>query len=107
MSSISYCVIVLRNALLTDIGPNPYLGLDQAVLRRFQKRIMIPLPLMPNRQELLSNLLKKSKNSITCEQLKEIARLTEGYSGSDLTQLTKDAAMTPLREMTSQQITRY
>ena len=68
---------------------------------------MIPLPLMPNRQELLSNLLKKSKNSITCEQLKEIARLTEGYSGSDLTQLTKDAAMTPLREMTSQQITRY
>jgi len=61
---------------------------------------------MPNRQELLSNLLKKSKNSITCEQLKEIARLTEGYSGSDLTQLTKDAAMTPLREMTSQQITR-
>ena len=62
---------------------------------------------MPNRQELLSNLLKKSKNSITCEQLKEIARLTEGYSGSDLTQLTKDAAMTPLREMTSQQITRY
>ena len=84
-----------------------YLGLDQAVLRRFQKRIMIPLPLMPNRQELLSNLLKKSKNSITCEQLKEIARLTEGYSGSDLTQLTKDAAMTPLREMTSQQITRY
>ena len=86
---------------------NSYLGLDQAVLRRFQKRIMIPLPLMPNRQELLSNLLKKSKNSITCEQLKEIARLTEGYSGSDLTQLTKDAAMTPLREMTSQQITRY
>lgn len=83
----------------------PY-RLDQAVLRRFQKRIMIPLPLMPNRQELLSNLLKKSKNSITCEQLKEIARLTEGYSGSDLTQLTKDAAMTPLREMTSQQITR-
>ena len=62
---------------------------------------------MPNRQELLSNLLKKSKNSITCEQLKEIARLTEGYSGSDLTQLAKDAAMTPLREMTSQQITRY
>jgi len=83
----------------------PY-RLDQAVLRRFQKRIMIPLPLMPNRQELLSNLLKKSKNSITSEQLKEIARLTEGYSGSDLTQLTKDAAMTPLREMTSQQITR-
>merc|ERR1712168_992596 len=83
----------------------PY-RLDQAVLRRFQKRIMIPLPLMPNRQELLSNLLKKSKNSITSEQLKEIARLTQGYSGSDLTQLAKDAAMTPLREMTSQQITR-
>jgi len=83
----------------------PY-RLDQAVLRRFQKRIMIPLPSMPNRHELLSNLLKQSKNSITCEELKEISRLTQGYSGSDLTQLAKDAAMTPLREMTSQQISR-
>ena len=67
---------------------------------------MIPLPSMPNRHELLSNLLKQSKNSITCEELKEISRLTQGYSGSDLTQLAKDAAMTPLREMTSQQISR-
>ena len=67
---------------------------------------MIPLPSMPNRNELLANLLKQSKNSITCEELKEISRLTQGYSGSDLTQLAKDAAMTPLREMTSQQISR-
>ena len=67
---------------------------------------MIPLPSMNNRQELLSNLLKQSKNSITNEQMKDISMKTDGYSGSDLTQLAKDAAMTPLREMTSQQITR-
>jgi len=36
--------------------------------------------------------------------LEELARLTEGYSGSDLTALAKDAALGPIRGVTSEQL---
>merc|ERR1711970_912507 len=39
--------------------------LDQAVLRRFQKRIMVPLPTQANRVELLTNLMKKQTNKLS------------------------------------------
>lgn len=80
--------------------------LDQAVLRRFQKRIMVPMPSHDNRVELLTNLLKNQPSLITPPQIKQIATKTNGFSGSDLTQLAKDAAMAPVREMTMQQISR-
>lgn len=39
------------------------------------------------------------RNQLTESDFNEIARLTEGYSGSDLTSLAKDAAMEPIRDL--------
>ena len=80
--------------------------MDQAVLRRFQKRIMIPLPTIENRIDLLTRLLKTQANTLTTTQIKDIGKMTQGYSGSDLTQLCKDAAMVPIRDLSSQQISK-
>ena len=78
--------------------------LDEAVLRRFPKRIHIPLPTDEDRQRLLALLLKNQKHSISDKDLRLISAHLEGYSSSDITQLAKDAAMAPLRELSAAQV---
>jgi spastin len=72
--------------------------LDIAALRRFPKRICINLPNYDTRVTLTQKLLKSQSHSFTKVQLAELAMLTDGYSGSDLTALAKDAALEPIRE---------
>lgn len=47
-------------------------GLDPAIRRRFEKRIMIPLPEAPARRGLVANLLKKNKHTLTEDEIDEI-----------------------------------
>nr|CAG4634692.1 EOG090X03KZ [Alona affinis] len=67
--------------------------LDEAVLRRFPKRIYVRLPDEGTRIALLTALLSKHSNPLSDKQLTELAKLTSGYSNSDLTALAKDAAL--------------
>ncbi|KAG8583231.1 hypothetical protein GDO81_008329 [Engystomops pustulosus] len=53
---------------------------------------------------LLQNLLSKQGNPLTQKELAQLARLTEGYSGSDITALAKDAALGPIRELKPEQV---
>ncbi|KAI3648587.1 hypothetical protein MP228_006441 [Amoeboaphelidium protococcarum] len=74
--------------------------LDEAVRRRFTKRLYIPLPEAETRLQLLKQLLDKHKrHSVSASQLNAIVKKTEGYSCSDLTALAKEAALYPLREI--------
>ncbi|KAK7161295.1 hypothetical protein R3I94_004087 [Phoxinus phoxinus] len=78
--------------------------LDEAVLRRFAKRIYVALPTEESRLEVLKNLLSKHRNPLSQKELSQLARMTEGYSGSDLTSLAKDAALGPIRELRPEQV---
>ncbi|KAK2575478.1 hypothetical protein KPH14_011206 [Odynerus spinipes] len=78
--------------------------LDEAALRRFTKRVYVTLPDLMTRIVLLQRLLAKHNDPLTKEELKEMAILTEGYSGSDLTGLAKDAALGPIRELNPDQV---
>uniref|UniRef100_A0A2R9BJ49 Spastin n=1 Tax=Pan paniscus TaxID=9597 RepID=A0A2R9BJ49_PANPA len=71
--------------------------LDEAVLRRFIKRVYVSLPNEETRLLLLKNLLCKQGSPLTQKELAQLARMTDGYSGSDLTALAKDAALGPIR----------
>uniref|UniRef100_A0A671SE39 microtubule-severing ATPase n=1 Tax=Sinocyclocheilus anshuiensis TaxID=1608454 RepID=A0A671SE39_9TELE len=53
---------------------------------------------------LLKNLLGKHRNALSQKELSQLARMTEGYSGSDLTSLAKDAALGPIRELRPEQV---
>ncbi|KAA8577988.1 hypothetical protein FQN60_016835 [Etheostoma spectabile] len=75
--------------------------LDEAVLRRFAKRIYVALPDGETRVTLLKNLLGKHGNPLSKNELSLLAKKSEGYSGSDLTSLAKDAALGPIRGKTS------
>jgi len=78
--------------------------LDDAVLRRFPKRIYVTLPDKQTRTSLLKRLLSTHGDPITDKHLTELALLTEGYSGSDLTALARDAALGPIRGMSSYEV---
>ncbi|EFJ06360.1 hypothetical protein SELMODRAFT_236550 [Selaginella moellendorffii] len=89
--------------------------LDEAARRRFSKRLYIPLPSAGNsfsphvmldyashaeaRGWIVRNLLQK--DGLFCmssSDMDEICSMTEGYSGSDMNNLVKEASMYPLRE---------
>lgn len=78
--------------------------LDEAVLRRFAKRVYVALPDEETRVTLLKNLLGKHGNPLSKSELSYLAKSTTGYSGSDLTSLAKDAALGPIRELGPDQV---
>jgi len=73
--------------------------LDDAVLRRFSKRIYVKLPNKDDRVEILLKLLKQQYNDLSIHEVHQVAQLTAGFSGSDLTSLARDAAYGPIREL--------
>lgn len=73
--------------------------LDAAMLRRLEKRILVPLPESEARRAMFEELLpSKSEEGLPYDLLVD---KTEGYSGSDLRLLCKEAAMQPLRRLMS------
>ncbi|CAN0841158.1 Outer mitochondrial transmembrane helix translocase [Linum grandiflorum] len=91
--------------ILVLAATNRPFDLDEAIIRRFERRIMVGLPSVENREMILKTLLSKEKVD---EQLdfKELATLTEGYSGSDLKNLCTTAAYRPVRELIQQERSR-
>ncbi|KAI1309957.1 hypothetical protein EDD11_003972 [Mortierella claussenii] len=73
--------------------------LDEAARRRFVKRIYIPLPEPETRRGLLTKLLSGQDYHLSAAEMQRLVQQTEGYSGSDLTALAKDAALGPLRSL--------
>ncbi|CAJ0956942.1 unnamed protein product, partial [Mesorhabditis belari] len=83
----------------------PY-ELDDAILRRFPKRIMLGLPDEKARHAIIFNTLKKhnADKGIRDRDLRYIASVTKGYSNSDLVNLCKEAAMVPVRRLGKDQL---
>jgi ATP-dependent 26S proteasome regulatory subunit len=72
--------------------------LDDAVIRRFDKRVLVPQPEHATRLELVRLLLEEQHSpALSAAEWDRFAALTEGYSGSDLKNLCCDIAMAPLR----------
>ncbi|KAI9735863.1 MAG: hypothetical protein M1834_001328 [Cirrosporium novae-zelandiae] len=74
-------------------------AIDEAARRRFVRRQYIPLPEGKVRGEQLRKLLASQKHCLGDQDIEVLIRLTEDYSGSDITALAKDAAMGPLRSL--------
>merc|ERR1719229_1274320 len=73
--------------------------LDEAVLRRFGKRIMVPLPDADTRRGILRMLMSKQKTQLSAADYEHVVERCDGYSCSDLSTLCKDAAMGPVRAL--------
>ena len=65
--------------------------------RRLVKRIYVPMPDATGRLRLLKNTLQDQSCKLTKADVQELVSATEGYSGSDLAALCREAAMQPIR----------
>ena len=72
--------------------------LDEAIRRRLEKRIYIPLPDAEARKSLFELNLKKITVSSDMD-VEELVSLAEGYSGADVALVCREASMMPIRRL--------
>ncbi|XP_057679629.1 katanin p60 ATPase-containing subunit A1 [Corythoichthys intestinalis] len=70
--------------------------IDEALRRRLEKRIYIPLPTEKGRVELLRINLRELELASDVD-LDKIAEQMEGYSGADITNVCRDASLMAMR----------
>jgi SpoVK/Ycf46/Vps4 family AAA+-type ATPase len=89
-----------RNWVLVVGATNKPWALDPAVLRRMPRQLYVGLPDVRARASILRVLLKKERTSpvLMENDLPKVAEAAEGYSGSDLKELVRAAALVPIRE---------
>ncbi|KAH8250943.1 hypothetical protein KR038_009752, partial [Drosophila bunnanda] len=78
--------------------------LDEAVRRRFVRRLYIPLPTKDARQQIIKKIIRQVKHSLDQNEVEQLAELTDGYSGADVDTLCRYASMAPLRSLSADQM---
>jgi len=89
----------LTNHLFVLCATNCPWELDTAFLRRFSKRIYIPLPDAKSRKELFKIHLKDVNIELDDKDFDLLIEKTDGYSGSDISNCISEAVMEPIREL--------
>lgn len=75
--------------------------LDSAIRRRLERRIYIPMPDLETRTKMLQIYLKGIKCALNEADIDELARITDRFSGSDITIAIQDALFEPIRKVCS------
>lgn len=78
--------------------------LDEAARRRFVKRLYIPLPGIEGRRQIVHIAIggmndQTTQYDISDKDIEEVVRKTKGYSGADVMNMIREAALCPLREV--------
>ncbi|XP_076831432.1 fidgetin-like protein 1 [Brachyhypopomus gauderio] len=73
--------------------------IDEAARRRLAKRLYIPLPEATARQQIVTNLMLKEKSRLGADEFEKVVLGTDGFSGADMTQLCREAALGPIRSI--------
>ncbi|XP_022137416.1 uncharacterized protein LOC111008871 isoform X3 [Momordica charantia] len=84
--------------VLVLAATNRPFDLDEAVIRRLPRRLMVNLPDAPNRAKIIKVILAKEDLSPDFD-FDSVASMTDGYSGSDLKNLCVAAAHRPIKEI--------
>ncbi|RCH79966.1 Vacuolar protein sorting-associated protein 4, partial [Rhizopus stolonifer] len=67
----------------------------------FERRIYIPLPDVNARANMFALNVGNTPCTLSQQEYKQLAEMTEGYSGSDIAVLVRDALMQPIRKVQS------
>ncbi|RZC33538.1 AAA domain containing protein [Asbolus verrucosus] len=77
-------------------------AIDNALLRRFEKRILVPLPGENARGRIFQYYFQKNGHDFKNDDLAEFVRSTENFSGSDIRTVCKEVEMSLVREKLEQ-----
>jgi vacuolar protein-sorting-associated protein 4 len=69
--------------------------IDDAMIRRFEKRVYIPLPSLSDRLRLFEKLLPELMSDISDEDRDKLGFMSEGYSSSDIATVAKEVSIMP------------
>jgi vacuolar protein-sorting-associated protein 4 len=72
--------------------------IDNAMRRRFEKRVYIALPEAPARSHMFKVHLGQTDNSLTVDDFINLGVMADGYSGSDISVVVREALMEPIRK---------
>ncbi|KAD6796703.1 hypothetical protein R6Q59_019530 [Mikania micrantha] len=86
-----------KKVLVLAATNTPY-SLDQAIRRRFDKRIYIPLPDLKARQHMFKVHLGDTPHCLTDRDFEQLAYKTEGFSGSDIAVCVNEVLFEPVRK---------
>lgn len=81
-----------KDRVVVIASTNRPFDLDEAVLRRLPRRILVDLPDLPTRTEILSVTLADNRLAPDVN-LTAIAKSLEGYSGSDIREVCREAVV--------------
>ena len=92
--------------LLVIAATNRPMDLDEALLRRLPKRVYCGPLDEEGRFEFIKKVINRVETRLSDRDIQEVAKMTNGYSNSDLKELCKEAAYQPVRELTMEEILR-
>lgn len=89
---IHICVMFSASRVVVIASTNRPFDLDEAVLRRLPRRILVDLPDLHTRQEILAVTLANNRidRSVNFTQL---AEKLDGYTGSDIKEVCREAVV--------------
>ncbi|CAE6500388.1 unnamed protein product [Rhizoctonia solani] len=90
---------VLSNVVVIGATNRPF-DLDDAVLRRLPRRLLIDLP-GPEEREAILRIMVKGEDVADDVDVSALAKRTDGFSGSDLKNLVVSAALDAVKEKVS------
>jgi katanin p60 ATPase-containing subunit A1 len=90
-----------KKTVIVLAATNTPWDLDEALRRRLEKRIYIPLPDDEGRKALFEINMKKTELDGDVD-LNELAAKSAGYSGADVANVCRDASMMSVRRLMEQ-----
>ena len=96
MDGVSGCEDDKKRIIVLAATNRPW-DLDEALRRRLEKRVYIPLPSDKGRKRLFEIYLSSVSHNPDEMDWEYLIRRTEGYSGADISNVCRDAAMLPMR----------
>ena len=90
------------NSVVVIGATNRPKDVDTAILRRMPLTFKLGLPDRSQRREIISAVMRLEQVDESVDTFR-LAKLTEGFSGSDLRELCRSAAMVRVREMSGEE----
>ena len=90
--------------LLVIAATNRPMDLDEALLRRLPKRVYCGPLDEDGRFEFIKKVINRVETNLSDEDIREIAKMTNDYSNSDLMEMCREAAYQPVRELSMEEI---